>query len=431
MRAVEEQVVQPCPQCGVEIRGDRRFTVWCAACDWNVDPQGPVEEKQGRLERRRRTMARQYGERLLEDLAVEAERPERERPRQSAAGVLAYAIALLVHGVTLALLVGGLWLLIDGWGGFGMVPGLFLLGLAVTLRPRLNRLPSGAHVVSRSAAPELYALVDEVAAALGTRSVDVIVLDAQSNASVTHLGVRRRVLTLGLPLWEVLSPQERIALLGHELGHFTHRDTRHGMVVGTAYSSLTTWRYYLSPITNPTVPEYFVNLFYLLPRWLITGVVLLLDLLTTRASQRSEYLADTAAAQVASTEAAVGTMDRLLVLESIDTTLYREVNARRLRGSRRLTAEDAEGLWEALAAHLRSVPESEHERRRRVSARRGHSVDATHPPTHLRRALLLRLPPLPAAVHADSERTARLAAELAQPRAAVALELVREGVDPY
>jgi len=431
MRAVEQQVVRPCPQCGVEIRADRRFTVWCAACDWNVDPQGPVEEPQGRLERRRRRMAREYGERLLADLTAEAGSPERERPGRSAAGVLAYTIALLVHGVTLALLAGGLWLLIDGWGGLGMVPGLFLLGLAVTLRPRLNRLPADAHVVSRSAAPELYALVDEVAAALGTRSVDVIALDSRTNASVTHLGLRRRVLTLGLPLWEVLSPQERIAVLGHEFGHFTHGDTRHGMVVGTAYGSLTTWRYYLSPTPNRTVLEYFVSLFYLLPRWLITGVVLLLDLLTTRASQRSEYLADTASARVASTEAAVGTLDLLLVLESIDTTLSREVNARRLRGSRRLTAQDAEGLWEALAAHLRSVPESEHERRRRVSVRRGHSVDATHPPTHLRRTLLRSLPPAPAAVHADSGRTARLAAELAPARAAVALELVKDGVDAY
>ncbi|MEU6377739.1 M48 family metallopeptidase [Streptomyces sp. NPDC046909] len=341
----------------------------------------------------------------------------------------AYAIALLVHGVTLVLLAGGLWLLIGGWGGFGMVPGLFLLALAVTLRPRPNRLRAGAHTVSRSTAPELYALVDEVAAALGTRSVDVIVLNAEANASVTHLGVRRRVLALGLPLWEVLSPQERIALLGHEFGHFTHGDTRHGMVVGTAYGSLTTWHYYLSPIEDPDIHGYVINLFYLLPRWLISGVIMLLDLLTTRASQRSEYLADAAAARVGSTEAAVGLMDRLMVVESIDTTLYREVNGRKMRGSARVSAKDAEGLWEALATHLDSVPASEHERRRRVSARRGHSVDAIHPPTHLRRALLLHLPPQEASVRADTDRTHRIAGELTDPRAAVALELVRDGLD--
>ncbi|MEV0176734.1 M48 family metallopeptidase [Streptomyces sp. NPDC050803] len=428
MRAAEEHIVQPCPQCGTEIRGDRRFTVWCTACDWNVDPQGADHAKQGRLERRRHRLAQRYGERLLGDLTNEAGRLEHERPGRSAAGAMAYAIALLVHGVTLALLAGGLWLLIGDWGGFGMVPGLFLLGLAATLRPRLNRLPANAHVVSRGDAPELYALVDEVAEALGTRSVDVIVLDAQANAAVTHLGVRRRILTLGLPLWEVLSPQERIALLGHEFGHFTHGDTRHGMVVGTAYGSLTTWLYYLSPIANPTVPEHFVNLLYIPPRWLITGLVMLLDLLTTRASQRSEYLADAAAARIGSTEAAAGLIDHLLIVESIETTLYREVNARYMRSRGRTSTKDAEGLWEALAAHLRSVPESEHERRRRVSARRGHSVDATHPPTHLRRALLHHLPAMPASVQADTERAHRLTTELTDSRAAVARKLVRDGL---
>jgi hypothetical protein len=36
-----------------------------------------------------------------------------------------------------------------------------------------------------------------------------------------------------------------------------------------------------------------------------------------------------------------------------------------------------------------SIPAHEYERLRRVGARRGHSVDSTHPPTHLRRTCLL------------------------------------------
>ncbi|MFE3325407.1 hypothetical protein [Streptomyces sp. NPDC059176] len=57
-----------------------------------------------------------------------------------------------------------------------------------------------------------------------------------------------------------------------------------------------------------------------------------------------------------------------------------------------------QGLWERLAADIGSIPEIECERQRRVSARRGHSVDATHPPTHLRRECLLRAAPVDAAV---------------------------------
>lgn len=425
MRAVEGQTVQPCPRCGVEIRTDRRFTAWCAACDWNVDPQGSAEERGG-LGRLRRGLAQRHGDRLVSELGSG---DERHRGGGTAAGTLTYAIALTVHAVTVVLAAGGVWFLVGGWGGFGMLPGLFLLALAWTLRPRLNRLPEHATVLSRDDAPELYAQIDEVAALLGTRSVDIVVVDAQTNASVTHLGLRRRLLTLGLPLWEILTPQQRVALLGHELGHFTNGDTRHGVIVGTAYGSLTTWHYYLSPIERPTLVEAFVNLLYFVPRCLITGLVLLLDLLTSRSAQRSEYLADAMAARAGSTEAAIGLMDRLLVAESVDTTLSREVNARRMRGPGRTASDEAEGMWEALSDHMDSIPESEVERQRRVGALRGHSVDATHPPTHLRRRVLLDGPPLPASVEADAERSRHLASELAGPRAAVARKLVRDGLD--
>lgn len=42
-----EQSVQPRPECGAEIRADRRFVPWCAACDWNVDPGAPEEAAGG------------------------------------------------------------------------------------------------------------------------------------------------------------------------------------------------------------------------------------------------------------------------------------------------------------------------------------------------------------------------------------------------
>jgi len=417
--------VSSCPRCGVEIRADRRFTTWCAACDWNVDPQQSDAEKKRGLERVRRRLARRYGERLFAELSgVDGRRP---RSGRTASGLLAYTIALAVHGVTVALAAGGVWFVVNGWGGIGMVPGLLLTALAWSLRPRLNRLPRNAHVLLRNDAPELYALIDEVARAVGARGVDVVIVDDEPNASVTQLGVRRRLLTLGLPLWEVLTPQERIALLGHEFGHFTLGDTRHGMVVGSAYNSLVTWHYYVEPAEDSQVVEVIANVLYFLPRWLIAGVVMLLDLLTSQASQRSEYLADSAAAHTGSTQAAVGLMDRLLVTNSVVTALHRETNSRRMRGGVRVSAQDADGLWEALAAHMASIPESEYERQRRAGALRGHSVDASHPPTHLRRRLLLARTPVPASVTADADRADRIVAELADVRTALARDVVRDG----
>ena len=77
---------------------------------------------------------------------------------------------------------------------------------------------------------------------------------------------------------------------------------------------------------------------------------------------------------------------------------------------------------------MKSIPESEYERQRRVAALRGHSVDSTHPPTHLRHQCLLVGTPLPAAVTTDSDRESRIATELAEPRREVAKRVVKHGL---
>ncbi|MBC2904299.1 M48 family metallopeptidase [Streptomyces cupreus] len=422
MSAATKETTQPCPQCGAEIRADGRFTVWCAACDWNVDPTRP-EERHGRLERTRRALARRHGEKLLAEVTAGGTL----QARRDAPALLAYAIALAVHGMTLVLALAGVWFVVRGWGGFGMVPGLFLLLLAWALRPRLNRLPDDAPLLRRAEAPELFALLDEVARVAGTRGVDVIAVGAELNASVTTYGVRgHRLLTLGLPLWEILTPQQRVALLGHELGHYGNGDTRHGLVVATAFRSLTAWRYYFTPIADPTPMQMVVNLVCFVPSLLVQGVLLLLDHLTLRTTQRAEYLADRVATRAGSIEAAVGLMDRLLVVDSAAMTLRREANQAGLGGPRR--ADDGtDGLWERRAAHMASIPEHEYERQRRAGALRGHSVDATHPPTHLRRACLVSGAATPAAVVTDADRELRIAAELAGARGRVARQILRNG----
>jgi hypothetical protein len=174
-----------------------------------------------------------------------------------------------------------------------------------------------------------------------------------------------------------------------------------------------------------------VNLLYIVPRLLLQGALTLLDHLTLRAAQRAEYLADREAARAASTEAAVGLMDRLLVTESAAVALRREAGRTALAGPRGARTVEAkpEEIWERLRTHMASIPEYEYERQRRVGVRRGHSVDATHPPTHLRRTCLLAGPPASAAVATDDERQRRITAELAGARVAVARRIVRDGFD--
>ncbi|MDX3831979.1 M48 family metallopeptidase [Streptomyces europaeiscabiei] len=426
MPAVARETTQPCPDCGTEIRGDSRFTLWCAACDWNVDPKEPQPEA-GRLERAERTLARRHGEQLLTEM-LSGRTP---RPRRDVSAVMATTLAMTVHGLTLALAAGGVWCMVAGRGAVTVVAGLVFLVLAWALAPRVSRLPDDRPVLFRADAPELFALVDEVARAVGTRSVHTIAVDGSINASVMTYGVRgRRLLTLGMPLWEVLTPAERIALLGHELAHYANGDTRNGLVVGTAVRTLSLWHHTLQPLPHPSAVEMAVNALYVVPRLLVRGVLELLVRLTSRAGIRAEYLADRLAARTASTQAAVGLMDRLLITETFEVLLRSEANRAALGGSRstREATARADELWGLLTAYAASVPEHEYERQRRAGARRGHQVDTTHPPTHLRRACLLAAEPVAAMVVPQAHQTERIVTELAAARTEAARRLLRDGL---
>ena len=175
---VDVEKFETCPQCAADMPVDARFVTWCGACEWNVDPEPPRPEGD-RLERARRALARRHGERLLAELTSGDPRTGRD-----AASALAHGIALAVHAATLVRAIGGVWWLVRGWGGPGMVPGLLLLALAWSLRPRAPHLPDSGPVLLRADAPGLYALVDEIARTVGTRGVDRIVVDTQPNASV-------------------------------------------------------------------------------------------------------------------------------------------------------------------------------------------------------------------------------------------------------
>jgi Zn-dependent protease with chaperone function len=83
--------------------------------------------------------------------------------------------------------------------------------------------------LSAAEAPALFALVNDVAAAVRTAPPDRLVLEHGCSASVSELGPmmgrRERVLSLGVATLSALDVSELRALLGHELAHFAGGDT--------------------------------------------------------------------------------------------------------------------------------------------------------------------------------------------------------------
>ncbi|WP_043455310.1 M48 family metalloprotease [Streptomyces fulvoviolaceus] len=411
---------QDCPQCGAGMPVDERYPVWCTECEWNVAPELFVYGVGGTAGLRRESAGR-HGTATFEELAREGTKGH--RARLTPAHVLSYALALLVHGLSFALLGVGVWLLVRGWTRpLAAALGLPMALLFLVLRPRFPRLDTSLPRLGRAEAPRLFRLVDSVAREVGTRSVDVIVVDPYVNAAVTTYGLRRRVLHLGLGLWSVLPPQEKVALLGHELGHFANGDTRHGSFVGSALHTLRLWVLVLVPERwNGRFGRLLSLLVLRGPHHLAQSALTLLEKVTRRGFPRREYLADDLAAQVASTEAARDLMETLLHAEHIDGEL------------RRLSEEAAQGtgradetLWQRLAEHLAAVPPRERERMRRVSALEWHQQDAGHPPTHRRIELLDRRGPSAPRIVLDA-RTSRAVERELRPAAQTLAQAVARG----
>ncbi len=406
-------VAGPCPQCGANIPVAGAYPAWCDACGWNL--AGPPEEptRQSKLD----VVDRRLASRLGAGLAAEFSADTDLRPRLTRAKAATYVLAVLTLALALFFVFLGVVLL-----GLGvtrpniafLVLGALSLGIGVLMRPRLGRAPEGASL-SRHDAPTLHRLVDDVAAALETGPAGVLVVDDEWNASWSVTGLRRvRVLTLGLPLFRVLGPQERVALVAHELAHGRNGDARRGLLVGSAWRALAELYAILAP--DPYSEGVFDGIFNLI-FWLVSrpvyAVLLVHGRLTAHDAHRAEYLADALAARVAGTEGAARLLEAILLEGVLHTHIVRLAQY-----------GDSSGLIETLADDVRAVPERERLRRRRLAELERSSLDAFHPPVAKRMEVLEARTRLPAAVTLSVEGAAAIDRELAPLHAGVERRIV-------
>ncbi|MGN9775482.1 M48 family metalloprotease [Micromonospora sp. H33] len=400
-----------CPRCGTAAVSQLDAVPWCPSCEWNLEAYD--EERRGPV------FGWRWLDRRLHHLAYRMTRRQFDRllgRRLGATGagaatvVTAAASVVLFLGVV-ALAGTGVWLIV----GFpfpspSILLAVPLLALAVGLRPRFGRLDPHAEVLSRDRAAELFGLVDEVARAVGAPAPDVIAVDDHLNAYAQTVGVRRRrVLCLGLPYWGSLGPQERVALLGHELGHFINGDPRRALLTQPAFTTLGSAADLLRPA--PSAEHGLIEMIAaalgrmlqrLLSR-LLFALHLVLVCVALRDSQRAEYLADEMSAKAAGTTAATDLLDVTLRVESMELAVRRE--ARAGHGPQR---------WQAAVAEARVANAGRLPQLRQLSAREEASLFSSHPPTGLRRLMLDGRERYEPAVVLTEERSARIDAELAK-----------------
>ncbi|MBM7772165.1 Zn-dependent protease with chaperone function [Actinokineospora baliensis] len=279
--------------------------------------------------------------------------------------------------------------------GFALV----LFGMALATGPRLGLLYAEHNVVQRESAPALYALADQIADELGTRRVWRFEVSAEFNANYRMIWFRRRpVITLGYPLWNLLTAQERVALLAHELAHGANGDPRRSALIGPSLDGLVQGADQLSIPLDDTDSEFMVVLAILWHpiRWLLTFPMLALmaaqDRLLLRSSRRAELYADHLAARVAGAAALVSLLRKTHLGDRAVDDLLAAVR------------REDDDVWAAQLVCLEGLDE--------VVIGDEDSTDSTHPSTRERIDAVAGREYGPAVVEGEDELDGELAEQL-------------------
>ena len=120
-----------------------------------------------------------------------------------------------------------------------------LFAIVRSLFSRMKDVPLG-RALKRIDAPELWALVEDVARKLNVKPVDAIYVTPWAGIAVYERGsilqklrgTGKRNLILGMGAMPGLTQSQLTAILAHEYGHFSNRDTAGGDLAHQVYASL-------------------------------------------------------------------------------------------------------------------------------------------------------------------------------------------------
>jgi Zn-dependent protease with chaperone function len=409
--AVQTIMGEGCPYCRGPLTKVGEAAPWCGTCEWNLD-SFPGDRSDSWFWRRVRRADREAGFRSDRQLARSAE----SLPIGGAGYRLLAALSALVMVVVLALAGCGAWLIVaDPWF-WPIVGGLVLIAVALLLRPRLGRLRpllTDAFLVERKHAPTLHRMIDRLATDLGTPRPDLVVFDFDWNAVAHRVGLRQTsVLVLGVPLLLALTPQQTVALVGHELGHLKHEDHRRSLLLqpaGTAFGRLARAvkpPHHAARIAGRNGLTAMGIMFWQLlggtAYLLLWSVHVALNAAIAAQRRPVELRADLMAARAAGTEAALETLDTMTLLPILAGYVQGHVEKgeaaarwRRYMGSVR-------------ERHLESLPA-----RRQLTMRTEASVFADHPAPGRRHQWLSGQPALSPALVVEEAAGARLEQEIA------------------
>jgi heat shock protein HtpX len=378
--------------------------------------QGAARARRDRFEEYRLRLVDGYAERLVATFSS-AQSGTRSLRATRVVGAL---VVLPVHLVTLASLVGGLYLLVAPHTWPERVAGLVLLLVCYGTRPELPKRPAYVARLRPDEAPATFALLRQVGELVHAPVPEELLVSRAFNSAVGRVGLRGRFVELGAPLWVAAPPQARVALIAHELGHIAHKDLTNGLWVGTARHTLRKWNDVFRTPTSAThgtrrgfwgggIAVVLSTLLFPLLRGLTGAYTSLVEWANAPSHRRQEMLADLDSARVAGTDGALELLDTTLAQMSVETS----ISSAAVDGRR-------PDLWHVVTERLAARGPEQRARARASAASERTRIDARHPATTLRIRLLEGRPWEAAAVVPDEAEWAAIDRELARPLEAAA-----------
>ncbi|NQS84983.1 M48 family metalloprotease [Pantoea allii] len=223
---------------------------------------------------------------------------------------------------------------------------LVLAGMYYMIKGIFKKLPPEdsieGDVVTREAAPALWARVDALAAKVGTTSPDHIIAGIDTNFYVTEAPLsvndqplQGRKLYVSIPLLRQLSTAQADGVMVHELTHLHEGDTASGALLGPKLHRFDMYTHLMSENLATLIvfyPLYLYRLFF--------------ELAWQRNSREREFVADRNAATLVSSSAIIESLIKISAYAS-----YRYEVERKLFENKTLY-ENEPGISQAIAAGL-------------------------------------------------------------------------------
>jgi heat shock protein HtpX len=367
---------EACPGCGHELPVNPGYITWCEHCNWNIDADELRSRRERLWTRINVWLGSKRNHAIFEEVRGELAAGYQLTPSRA----MAYGFATMWYGLVMWVAYSTISTFIHTETLGDFIIGIILASLTYVLIPRVYRLKEPT--LDRAQYPAIYKIADEASALLGADPIDGIVVHQSFNASYTISGFRRKkLLIIGLPLFSSLNPEEKLAVIAHEIGHHANRDITRSSFLGGVQRALGRLFVSLYPDTDYSDE---VALLAIPLDWLRKGlayIVLVLwyamGLAVWKDSQRAEYYADYSAASVAGTRATVSALKKMLYAptfyKTIETVAQYQYSA---------------SLFDEFRGRIRAVPTREVERIRILTEIMESGIEQTHPPTRYRTAYI-------------------------------------------